>query len=192
MPRLEHEFTKIKVYPGPKGVRYDNPTNLKFIGRGYTGAVFKLTDEKCVKIYVEERSVEDELKALEMGQSSPIIPKLYEVGPNYIVMEYIKGETLSKYLKKNKFLSDDLSEEILYCLKEIKNLGFPRIDIHLRHFILTQDKKLKVIDHANVFKEDTCKPRQLFKQLKRLGLLSQFLGYVKKVDYKIYKEWVRK
>lgn len=46
------------------------------------------------------RNSKKELKALVIGQSSPIIPRLYEYGENYIVMEYIHGISLARHLKK--------------------------------------------------------------------------------------------
>ncbi|WP_353893795.1 hypothetical protein PRVXH_000558 [Proteinivorax hydrogeniformans] len=187
---MEQDFTKIKVYPGKKKVRYENPTNLKFIGRGYTGAVFKLSNTKCVKIYVEQKKAKDEAKALRTGQDSPIMPKLYDVGSNYIVMEYIRGPSLSSYLKKTKELPNHLSKQILFCLKELDRLGFPRTNVHVRHFIIANDNKLKVIDHANVYKELSKKPTYLLRGLRKLGLLNDFMEYVKKADPKTYNDWV--
>ncbi|MFC6600694.1 hypothetical protein ACFQDF_00805 [Ectobacillus funiculus] len=50
------EFKSIIVKRG----KYDweleviNPTQLELIGKGAQGAVFKLSEERCVKIYLKE------------------------------------------------------------------------------------------------------------------------------------------
>ncbi|MFC0470704.1 AarF/UbiB family protein [Halalkalibacter kiskunsagensis] len=188
---MKYDFLKIKVYPGKDGVEYKNPTPYKFLGRGYTGAVFKLSSEKCVKIYVKLERVKTEKKALLKGVNSPIIPKLYEVGKNYIVMEYVKGSNLYDYLCKKGYLSNEISEQILFCLKELKKLKFPRINVHLRHFIVTNDKRLKVIDHAGVYKSYEQRPTLLFNDLKKLGLYKEFKNYVKTHDPNSYLEFFK-
>ena len=188
---LKDEFTQIKVFPGRKGVRYKNPTSYPFIGRGYSGAVFKLSSTKCVKIFLSEKKCKMEEKALNMGKGSPIMPKLYEVGRNYVVMEFIEGHNLYDYLQKKQKLDDKIAQQILFCLKELKRIKFTRLNIHLRHFIVTGDKKLRVIDHAHAFKNSELKPKHLMKQMEKLGLLKEFLDYVKMNSPKKYNEWVQ-
>ncbi|MCT8140354.1 kinase [Anaerobacillus sp. CMMVII] len=186
---MKDDFKKIKVYKGNGKVKYDNPTSYTFIGRGYTGAVFKLSSKKCVKIFANEKDVKYELEALELGQHTSVIPKLYEVGQNYIVMEYISGVDLHTYLLEQQFLSDQIAEHILFCLMELKRLGFPRLDVRLRHFLFTKSNTLKVIDHAYALRKQVKKPEKLFKNLKQLGLLEDFFSYAKRVDPVIYNEW---
>lgn len=50
------------------------------------------------------RNSKKELRALVIGQSSPIIPRLYGYGENYIIMEYIQGISLARHLKKKNKL----------------------------------------------------------------------------------------
>ncbi len=187
---IKQDFTQIKIYAGKGKVKYNNPTSYKYLGRGYTGAVFKLSTRKCVKIFAEKEKLGTEAKALRIGECSPVIPKLYEIGPNYIIMEYIEGPNLYNYLKRRGILCEHFAKEILFCLKELKRLGFPRLNVHLRHFIVTRNNNLKVIDHANAYKEVSPKPTSLFKQLKKLGLLNHFLDYLKKTDRNTYNEWI--
>lgn len=71
-------------------------------------------------------------------------------------------------------LSDHFAEQILFCIKELERLGFPRINVRLCHFIVTNNEKLKVIDHANAYKKVSQKPKHLFKKLEKLGLLNDF------------------
>jgi predicted Ser/Thr protein kinase len=188
---VEYNFSKIKVYPGKNGVDIKNPTPYTFIGRGYTGAVFKLSSERCVKIFLKTERVKTEAKALETGANSPIMPKLYEVGDNYIIMEYIEGPNLFEYLLRKQSLSDKIAKEILFCIKELKRLEFPRINVHLRHFIVTKDKKIKVIDHANAYKKIDQKLDNLVNDFKQLGLLEPFLKYVKTYDYESFVDFFK-
>jgi predicted Ser/Thr protein kinase len=185
------DFRKIKVYPGKKGVNFHNPTSFKFIGRGYSGAVFKISEDKCVKIFLKRKSATTEAWALNKGAETGFFPKLYEAGPDYVVMEYIKGPDLYTYLKKRGELPNHIAEQMLNCLKAIKRLGFTRLNIHLRHFIVTEDENLKLIDHAHALKDISTKPKYLLKKLDKLGLKDDFLTYVKKTDEKTYKQWMR-
>src|SRR5687768_10173761 len=61
----------------------------KVIGKGSDGTVFLLTSDRCIKVFYHTQTKALELKALQVGQSSPILPRIYEDGPNYLIMEYI-------------------------------------------------------------------------------------------------------
>ena len=75
----------------------NNPTSYPLVGRGREGAVFKISSDQCVKIYAKQRCAKNEGKVLIAAQESRIVPKLYEVGENYIIMEYIEGPSLDQY-----------------------------------------------------------------------------------------------
>ena len=85
----------------------------KLIGKGADGSVFQLTPDRCIKIFEKEETKALELKALQVGQLSPVIPRLYEDGSNYIVMEYVNGISLPQYLKKEKQFPEPIVEKIL-------------------------------------------------------------------------------
>jgi predicted Ser/Thr protein kinase len=186
---MDYSFKKIMVTSGGGKVKYENPTNLPLIGLGYSGAVFSLSSSKCVKIFHNEKDVIVEAKALKIGQNSPVFPKLYEVGKNFIVMEYISGLDLNNYLFTQRSLPNEIAEQLLFCLNELKRLDIPRIDLRLRHLIFTQNNKLKIVDHGDAFRKKVNVPRKLFKNLKKIGLLNDFLKFVKKVDIEVYMEW---
>ncbi|WHH58363.1 hypothetical protein [Petroclostridium sp. X23] len=172
-----------------KTVEFDNPTHYEFIGKGSQGAVFKLSPSRCVKIYAlpEHRKIES--KTYMAMQNSPIIPKLYEVGPNYIIIEYVEGSTLEEYLEIKHTITEELVRQILFMLKEMKRLGFTRLNVRLRHVVVSKQGVLKIIDHVNSFRATERRPIRLFDKLKELGLLKPFLKQVKKIDKKTYREW---
>jgi predicted Ser/Thr protein kinase len=184
------DFKKIKVVHGPSiALLVDNPTDLKFVDKGAHGAVFKLSEKKCVKIYADNHNAEKEAKTYQMGQGSEIVPKLYEVGDNYIIIEFIEGISLWKYLSKKKEISFEITKKIILLLKEMKRLGFTRIDSSLRHIMITQDERLKAIDLVYAYVRTDVKPVKVFSELQRLGLVKQFLEHVEKIDKELFIEW---
>lgn len=165
-----------------------NPTFYELIGRGTQGAVFKLTSDKCVKVYHSKDHKRREENVLILAESSPYFPKLFEAGKYYIVMEYVDGITLEKYLEQERKLSREITEQIISLIKDMKRLNIPRRDPKLRHMIMNKENKIKVIDHVNSLKKKH-KPERLFEGLQDLHLLKTFLGQVKEIDNELYKEW---
>lgn len=184
------DFKKIKVvHESTISLLVDNPTELKLIGKGAHGAVFKLSKDKCVKIYADTHNAEKEAGSYKIGQSSEIVPRLHEVGENYIVMEFIEGISLWKYLSDKKEISFDISKKIVLLLKEMRRLGFTRIDSSLRHIIFTKDEKLKTIDLVYAYVRNDKKPVKIFTELKKLGLVKQFMDHIKVIDIGLFNEW---
>ncbi|MBF8984163.1 hypothetical protein IZY60_11500 [Lutibacter sp. B2] len=184
------DFKKIAII-GRRGqtvIVKTNLTNYQLIGKGWHGAVFKLSDERCVKIYASEIVAEAEVAAYKRIKGAIICPTIYEVGPNYIVMEYIEGITLRNYLKRKNDISETIAREILLLLQEMKKLGFTDIDFNLNNVIVTKNNILRLIDIVNGFKKRKRIPTALFKGLKELGLEDLFIEQVRKIDYNAYLE----
>lgn len=185
------KFSMINVVHGPSiELKVDNPTELKLIDKGAHGAVFKLGDNKCVKIYADNINAELESEAYKKGQASGIIPRLYEVGENYIIIEFVEGISLSEYLSKKKDIDFMIAEKLLFVLREMKRLEFTRIDSSLRHILITKDESLKAIDLVYAYVRNDPKPIKIFTELKELGLVKPFLEHVKILDVSLFNEWV--
>lgn len=187
------DFTLIKVErietSGKKDLKIVNPTKLKLIGKGSQGAVFQISDDRCVKIYVNPNAAIKEGKALEAAKDLNIVPQVFEVGLNYVVMEYLKGQNLKDYLKQTKRLPDTFTKQILIIRKELKRVGFTRIKTSIGHFIVTEGNVLKAIDHSDgLTKNDPYNPK-MFLDLKKLGLLNTFLEQAKEIDPESYEDW---
>lgn len=190
------KFTLIKVGLENNELKImENPNNYKLIGVGYSGAVFQLSPKQCVKIYYRAHYKSDkqaEEEVLKITKDSRFFPDIYEVGKNYIIMEYIEGEDLGQYLdRKGKFPSW-LANEILLMLEDMKQLRLPRCDAAARHIIVQKnEKQIKVIDHVNSMKVNADLPERLLRGLQRRGVLNSFLEHVKKVDEQKFNEWKR-
>ncbi|QGQ44166.1 hypothetical protein [Metabacillus sediminilitoris] len=82
-----NDFTLIKVErietSGKKNLIIDNPTKLKQIVKGSQGAVFQISEDRFVGIYVNPNAAIKEGKALEAAKDLNIVPQLFEVGLNY-------------------------------------------------------------------------------------------------------------
>lgn len=170
-------------------IRLKDLKTYKLIGKGADGSIFLLTPERCVKIFEKERTKELELKALQVGQSSLVIPRLYEDGPNYIIMEYVKGISLPQYLKKEKQLPKPIVEKILALLAELKKIGFDRCDTEVRHILFNEDMEIKVIDLKRAFNSVRSNPTKLIEGLKKKGYLEEFMQHVNHLSPTLYEEW---
>ncbi|MDZ3952437.1 AarF/UbiB family protein [Bacillus thuringiensis] len=162
----------------------------KLIGDGKDGEVYQLSCDKCVKIFFQEETQKKELRALVIGQSSPVIPRLYGYGENYIIMEYIQGISLACHLKKEKEITEELAERLLIMLDELKKIGFTRWDTEIRHVLINEEGQLKVIDHKRAFTSNKEVPTKLLKGFKKFGLSQDFLNYVKNKRTSVYNTWM--
>lgn len=183
------DFREITINKTNEGLKINNPTNYELIGKGVQGAVFKLSEDRCIKMYAKERHCRRESEALNAGKDSSIVPNVFEVGPNYIVMEYIKGNSLKNYLKELRTISEPIAKQLVFVFKEMKRIGFTRIDASIRHFIVTDDGEIKIVDHVNSMKVQQDWPIKFFRALKKLKLIDMFLNHAKEMDSELYGEW---
>jgi RIO-like serine/threonine protein kinase len=170
-------------------LKINNPTQYELIGKGVQGAVFRLSEDRCVKMYPEEKHCLRESKALNVGQNSTIVPKVFEVGANHIVMEYIKGQPLKDHLRLHRSISEPILKQLVFIFKEMKRIGFTRIDASLRHFIVTDDGEIKVVDHVNSLRLQHAWPILFFRALAKEKFLDTFLYQLKEMDPELYWEW---
>lgn len=186
------DYRNIPVASGGSGeaVKVDSAVTQPLIGKGHQGAVYRISEETCVKIYGKVENAEQEQEVLLSSQKLPFIPKVYESGPNYTVMEYLLGPDLNTYLKKQSKLSEDITRRLLDLLMTMKKAGFKQIDAPLRHIIITHSG-FKLIDHVYSFSRVQERPLELFQNLHERGFLHSFLEQVKAINPGLYKEWTK-
>ncbi|WP_226679216.1 protein kinase family protein [Mesobacillus jeotgali] len=183
------EFKSIKVTKGIKTLIIDNPTNYPLIGMGSQGAVFKLSEEKCVKIYTDQLQANMEAEALKAGQHLSFFPRLYETGSNFVVMEYFNAPTLKEYLRNCTYIPESITKKLLSMLNAMKKTNFTMIDAPLRHIFVLENEELKVVDHVNAFKRQHPVPLKLLRDLNIILLKDSFLSRVKKLEPDTFKTW---
>jgi predicted Ser/Thr protein kinase len=186
---MMENFKSIVVTKGRKSLKIHNPTNFPLIGMGTQGAVFKLSEEKCVKIYSDTVQAKMEKEALQAGQHLPFMPKLYDSGSNYVVMEYFNAPTLKEYLRNCLYIPKSITKKLLSILSGLKKAKFTMIDAPLRHIFVLENEELKVVDHVNGFKRNHPVPLKLLRDLKLILLKDSFLSQVKKLEPETFKTW---
>lgn len=167
----------------------DDVKGYQLIGDGKDGEIYLLTQNQCVKIFYLKETKAKEYQALAIGQSSPVFPRIYAHGDNYIIMEYIKGTSLSHHMKKERTISKELTKKILHMLDEFKKLGFTKWDTEVRHVLINEEGNIKVIDHKRAFTSNNKIPEKLLKGIKKYKLLNEFLANVQQINPSLFKEW---
>jgi RIO-like serine/threonine protein kinase len=172
-----------------KKLKINNPTDLLLIGQGSQGAVFKIDDYKCIKVYENEKIAEEERQAYLRTVGSPIMPLLYETGPKYIIIEYVNGPNLKNYLIKKGRMTKEITQELIKMFNEMKRLGFLRKDESLRHILVKANNEIKVVDHVYAFRLKNPMPVKLFKQLNEIGMLNMFIEHGFNVAPDLFKSF---
>lgn len=152
-----------------------NPTNFVLIGQGSQGAIFKLDNSKCIKIYESEKIAEQERNAYLKAFGSPIMPVLFETGNNYMIIEYIKGPNLKEYLLNTNGFTKEITLELINMFYEMRRLNFQRKDESLRHILLKDNRTIKIVDHVYAFTLKNPYPVKFFKQLGKIDRLDTFI-----------------
>ncbi|MEH7883381.1 hypothetical protein V7654_03545 [Bacillus sp. JJ1609] len=183
------DFKSIKITKGLKTLLIDNPTNYSLIGMGSQSAVFKLSENKCVKIYTDLLQAKMEAEALKAGRHLTFFPKLYETGSNFVVMEYFNAPTLKEYLRNCTYIPESITKKLLSIFKAMKEADFPMIDASLRHIFVLENEELKVVDHVYAFKGQHPVPIKLLRDLNIILLKDSFLSRVKKMEPDTYRIW---
>ncbi|MCF6138637.1 protein kinase domain-containing protein [Pseudalkalibacillus berkeleyi] len=125
------------------------PESYTLIGKGRSAFVFK--DEQtgyAIKIFFTEfeHLAKQEADIYTKLEGSPYYPEVYEVGHNYIVMEYIEGHTFYDCLHKGIRITKEMIDEVDKALAYARSKGLNPSDIHLQNLILTHEGTIKVID----------------------------------------------
>ncbi|WP_428909491.1 hypothetical protein [Niallia sp. Krafla_26] len=187
---LKQCVNKIKVTNLPYAdVEVENHSPLKMIGKGRQGAVFKVNDDICVKVFGNEEDCEREYYALSLGKHTDLFPMVHDKGPLHIAMDFIKGVDLREYLQSQP-LTEELSFKLIQLLITFKEIGYERIDHHKRQIFILPNGHLKVIDVARTVWRDRVYPypRKLINSLGE-EYKKTFLSHVQKLSADLYAEW---
>ena len=164
---------------------------LQLIGQGYQGKVYLLPENKVLKVYYSMDSCKSQLEILQKGKDSRFFPTVYDHDKQSIIMSFVYGITLSKYLRHN-ILDKPLSIELVKLIDEFKSLKFTRLDIRSHHIFVQADKTIKIIDPRDNFRIVQPYPLLMLKGLERHGVLDEFFDNIKDDYPDYYNYWSSK
>lgn len=162
--------------------------NAEYLGCGHNGIVFLLSNNRILKIFKEKKICRKEYEILKRTHGSKYFPKVYQHGDYYIVREFIGGERLDKYIKDNGFRKE-VGRSLLKLIDEFEKLKFSKLDIRCKDLYIDENFFIRVIDPKNNYSKKVIYPRHLMKGLNNLGVLNEFLEYVKTNDVEKYRLW---
>ena len=124
------------------------------VGAGGMGTVYRAIDTRlgrvvAIKIASERYSERFQLEARAISTlNHPNVCTLYDVGANYLVMEFIEGSTLSAEIKKGPLAPETAARygaQIAGALAEAHSLGIVHRDLKPGNIMLTRHG-VKVLD----------------------------------------------
>src|SRR5487761_1998747 len=136
--------------PLPTGTLLGPYEVLSPIGAGGMGEVYKARDTRlgrdvAIKVSAEQFSERFEREARSIAAlNHPNICHLYDVGPNYLVMELIDGEALKGPLPLDQAL--DYARQIADALEAAHERGIIHRDLKPANILITSGGVVKVLD----------------------------------------------
>jgi serine/threonine protein kinase len=124
------------------------------LGAGGMGTVYRATDTRlgrpvAIKISgsVFDERFEREARAI-ASLNHPHICTLYDIGPNYMVMELVEGETLRAWLRRAPSLEGglEIAEQVLEALRAAHDSGIVHRDLKPANIMVRSNGYVKVLD----------------------------------------------
>ena len=134
--------------------------DLSLVGRGRSACVFRIKNtDKVIKVFPPkfQHIARLEGEIYESLSHLPQFPAMYEMGENYIVIDYIMGWTLYECLVKGIKISEGQVEDIDRAIQLSREVGLNPSDIHLRNILITPDGGIKMIDVARFRQTKPCR-----------------------------------
>jgi len=132
------------------------PYRIKsFVAAGGMGAVYRATDPRmgrdvaikvCFKAFTDRLA--QEVRAV-AALNHPNVCQVYDVGSNYLVMEFIDGPTLDERLKSGRLPiveALDIAAQVARALRVAHDSGIIHCDLKPGNIKITSDRTVKVLD----------------------------------------------
>ena len=165
-----------------------NLSKCELLGQGNHGKVYLLTSDRVIKICKDSKSCIFESFILTRTNGNPHFPRIYDYDEHFIIRDYVGGENLYHYIRKNN-LSRELALNIIELLESFKELGFTKVDIRCEDIMIQDNGYLMIIDPKGFFTRHKSYPSHLMKGLKKLGVLNDFLIILKQERPELFDEW---
>src|SRR5258706_9020682 len=136
--------------PLAPGARLGPYEILSPIGAGGMGEVYKARDTRldrtvAIKLSKEAFSERFEREArMVAALNHPNICQLYDVGPNYLVMELVEGTPIAPVDTTRKLL--DIAVQIAEGLAAAHSAGIIHRDLKPDNILITRDGRVKILD----------------------------------------------
>ena len=123
---------------------------LSPIGAGGMGEVYRALDprlgrEVAIKVSAAQFTERFEREARAIAAlNHPNICTLYDVGPNYLVMEYVEGAPVAPVDSPRKLL--DIAVQIADGLSAAHAAGIVHRDLKPDNILVTRDGRVKILD----------------------------------------------
>jgi predicted Ser/Thr protein kinase len=137
----------------------DHDPNLELVGTGRSAFVFKIKyTDKVIKVFFPPftKIASEEAEIYKVLEDIPFYPNLYDSGYNYLVIDYIEGNTLFNCLEKGYPITNENIREIDEALNLAIKKGLNPSDVHLRNIILTPEGSIRMIDVARFRQTKNC------------------------------------
>lgn len=161
----------------------------KYIGEGHNGKIYRMTDGRIIKIYKDFKAGRKEYSILMSLNGNPHFPKVYECGFNYMIRDYVDGQCLKDYIRKNG-IDKVLAMSIINLMEEFKTLNFSKVDIRCKDIFVQNNGNLMVIDPKSTYTRERHYPHKLMKGLSNVNALDTFIQVLKKERPDLYKRWI--
>ena len=157
----------------------DFHASLQLIGTGRSAFVFRIgTTNQAIKIFFpdsvyiakEEEEIYQSLKGIDY------FPGIHGTGKNYVVMDYIEGDTLFDCLTNGRVITKAHIQEIDYALSLASRTGLNPSDIHLRNIFITHTNEIKLIDVARYRQKKDCRQWSDLKKAHRQFYCKRFIS----------------
>ncbi|WP_078553172.1 serine/threonine protein kinase [Bacillus alkalicellulosilyticus] len=133
--------------------------SLQLIGVGRSAYAFKIKGtNQVLKVFYPQftQVANEEAEIYHLLSGIDFFPTLYDYGPNYLVIDFIDGNTLFDCLHNGVQITEQSIQEIDIALHEAKARGLNPSDVHLKNIMLTKDGRIRLIDVARFRQTKAC------------------------------------
>lgn len=144
---------------GSKMMLNEKASELELIGVGRSAFAFRIqSTNKVLKVFFPpfEHIAKEEASIYKALQKNPFYPYMHDSGDNYLVIDYIAGNTLFDCLTKGIAIKAEHIKQIDEALSLARGKGLNPSDIHLRNIIVTPEDRVKIIDVARFRQNKKC------------------------------------
>lgn len=161
----------------------------ELIDKSKKGYTFKIpNDNKIVKVFFKEKRCNKTYDVLMKMKNHKEFPNVYYKEGNLFVMDEMKGLNLKKYIKTNGF-TKDVFMKIMHLLEKMKSLKFQRWDIKMKNIYIDDSGNIMMMPYKNSLTKRIEFPMNLCKGFRKMGIIDEFLAYLKDYNKAYYDDW---